>query len=477
MLFISYRRDDTAGRAGRLFDHLVEKFGRAQVFMDIESVRRGENFERALEEALARCDALLALIGPSWASLKREGRPRLEFDDDWVRKEIARSLRRGIPVTPVLLGNSKLPKREAIPSDLHPLLVKEYAEISDRRWKYDVGELVKDLLKVTSLALAPDDVASADTGIRLLKDLIRVEPGVADAMSRSREVIENTYRQLGRLDKFKTIHDALHMVEFECLRPMQRGGATGLRLFKNKFVVQAVRIRKALEGDLLEKGVRDDLCYDLDRAATAMDAVARTPGDAAAFSTALGELNVLLSDIPPQMDVGISHAASEVNLDRLVDLMGRVRGVFSEGSSSRDAELGPFVRGIDSLQRLRNELSRRVAEHTNLQRLDSKLRTVCVGGTPPERVTGEWARVQRERARIVPPFSDEFAAVEGDLATIESEVAAALDRGELRTALELMGEYFSEVSTVFRFVDSELKEFCLRLGAVNQPLRTILDML
>ena len=35
-IFISYRRDDSAGHAGRLYDRLEGHFGQGQVFMDVD---------------------------------------------------------------------------------------------------------------------------------------------------------------------------------------------------------------------------------------------------------------------------------------------------------------------------------------------------------------------------------------------------------------------------------------------------------
>ena len=35
-IFISYRRDDSAGYAGRLYDRLTARFGGDRVFMDVE---------------------------------------------------------------------------------------------------------------------------------------------------------------------------------------------------------------------------------------------------------------------------------------------------------------------------------------------------------------------------------------------------------------------------------------------------------
>jgi len=116
-IFISYRRSDTLPWAGRLFDDLTRSFGKQQVFMDINGgIPRGANFGKVLTESLAGCDAMLALIGPTWTTCARaDGTPRLSVPGDWVRNEIATALRRGVPLVPVLLGGAQLPDEQAMP--------------------------------------------------------------------------------------------------------------------------------------------------------------------------------------------------------------------------------------------------------------------------------------------------------------------------------------------------------------------------
>src|SRR5512144_1892224 len=66
-LFISYRREDSAGWAGRLQADLRSRLGPdVQVFMDIDGIPAGEDFARAIDRAVGRCDVLVALIGPDW---------------------------------------------------------------------------------------------------------------------------------------------------------------------------------------------------------------------------------------------------------------------------------------------------------------------------------------------------------------------------------------------------------------------------
>jgi len=473
-IFISYRRKDSGTWAGRLFDHLSRCFGKDQVFMDIEGgIPRGADFERVLTTALASCDALLALIGPEWISCKsKDGRRRLDIPDDWVRSEIATAIRRDILIVPVLIGSAPFPEEAKLPKDLCPLVKKQYAEISDSRWTYDVGELIKDLTKLSSLKPL-DDVAAAKTGIRLLKELITTVRPVADAVGRSKEVIENTYSQVAKLEFFKTIHDALHTIEFECLRPMKAGGS--MSRFKFMFTTMARRIEATIQDQEINPALRDDLQDQLDLISSVFQTAVDTPEEDVC-GRLVGELDILVSGFPAEFDAGIVNAAAELDLDRLVQLMTTVRDQLPASASQHDAEIAPFIRGIDALQRLCDDLSKLVVEHSQLQRLDSELRRVCVAGTLLQKVNSDWERIKRVHARIVPPFSPELEAANIYLADIEADIEAAMADCQQEKALEHIGAYFEVVRTVFRDVDTCLKDFCMRLSAVSQPLKTILDM-
>ena len=65
-IFISYRRSDAPGHAGRVRDALAlaQHFGSRHVFMDVDDVPPGLAFKQVLDRALSECDVLLALIGP-----------------------------------------------------------------------------------------------------------------------------------------------------------------------------------------------------------------------------------------------------------------------------------------------------------------------------------------------------------------------------------------------------------------------------
>ena len=65
-IFLSYRRDDAAPWAGRLFERLLQDFPRSQLFMDVDAIEPGLDFIRALNEHVSLCKVLLAIIGPNW---------------------------------------------------------------------------------------------------------------------------------------------------------------------------------------------------------------------------------------------------------------------------------------------------------------------------------------------------------------------------------------------------------------------------
>lgn len=145
-IFISYRREDAEGQAGRLYDDLVEFFGEGKVFMDVVDIEPGRDFRQVIEEQVASCGVLLAMIGRDWLDVKdRTGRRRLEDPMDFVRLETASALKRDIPVIPILVRGAGLPQAEQLPADLADLVYRNAVELSHARWDSDVQVLIKAL--------------------------------------------------------------------------------------------------------------------------------------------------------------------------------------------------------------------------------------------------------------------------------------------------------------------------------------------
>ena len=141
-IFVSYRREDSSGHAGRIFDNLAAQFGQRQIFMDVDSIAPGEDFVEALRSAVGACDVLIAIIGRQWLTTSGGAGRRLDDPNDFVRLEIATALERGIPVIPVLVQGATMPPPDALPQDLAKLSHRNALDISDVRWQHDVARLV-----------------------------------------------------------------------------------------------------------------------------------------------------------------------------------------------------------------------------------------------------------------------------------------------------------------------------------------------
>jgi formylglycine-generating enzyme required for sulfatase activity len=168
-IFISYRRDDSGGWAGRLSDRLCQHFGRDNVFMDIDTIEPGLDFVEAIEQAVGSCDALIALIGKQWLTITDDAGRRLDNPEDSVRLEIAAALARNIRVIPALVEGARMPRSTDLPDVLSRLARRNAIEISDTRFHYDVDRLIEVLDKalgaVKSAADERGEASSARTAL------------------------------------------------------------------------------------------------------------------------------------------------------------------------------------------------------------------------------------------------------------------------------------------------------------------------
>src|ERR1700741_3460316 len=129
-VFISYRRGDSSGAAGRLYDRLVASLGKQRVFMDVDSIEPGWDFIEVLDRHLAECEVVLAVIGPAWLSTTdAQRRRRIDDEADFVRLEIAGALSRGIRIIPILVDGARPPAAFDLPEDLKALARRQAIEV------------------------------------------------------------------------------------------------------------------------------------------------------------------------------------------------------------------------------------------------------------------------------------------------------------------------------------------------------------
>ena len=152
-IFVSYRREDAPSAAGRLCDRLQERFGKGNVFIDIDTIQPGDDFAEIIQRTLAQCDFLIAVIGRRWLTVANDqGTPRLSDERDFVRLEIETALQRNVRTIPVLVEHATMPREQDLPPSLHPLARRQAVELTNARWSHDVSRLENGIARAAFTA-------------------------------------------------------------------------------------------------------------------------------------------------------------------------------------------------------------------------------------------------------------------------------------------------------------------------------------
>jgi len=215
-VFISYRRDDTADAAGRIYDRLASAFGRESVFKDVDTLQPGESFGSRIATVLNQCRVVLVLIGPGWVEARSaDGSRRLDDDLDWVRLEIDAALRApSVQVVPVLVNGAAMPARASMPSALHELANLNAAHVRrDPDFHKDMDRLIGALREGALTGLV---VVEAASPAAMVWATLQLSEDVDDLM-RFAERFPGTVEGLEahrRADRLKVEHRAWNSVNW-----------------------------------------------------------------------------------------------------------------------------------------------------------------------------------------------------------------------------------------------------------------------
>jgi TIR domain-containing protein len=145
-IFLCYRREDTQWAARGIYETLSAKYGHERVFRDIDSTPAGVKYSTWIESRVGQCNVMIVLIGDGWSSARDDtGQRRLDLPKDWVRQEIEAALKRDIPIIPVRVQGARMPSDDELPSSIADLTGFQSAEVTDSRWTYDVGLLIRSI--------------------------------------------------------------------------------------------------------------------------------------------------------------------------------------------------------------------------------------------------------------------------------------------------------------------------------------------
>jgi TIR domain/PKD domain len=163
-IFVSYRRTDRPGHAGRVRDALRRTFGNDAVFYDVATIRGGADFAVAIKQAIEKSSVVIAIIGPDWGRFGL--RDRLLSRRDWVRFEIEHARQAGKPILPIVVAGAGMPRN--LPASLGFLSTINAVSLRDESWDNDVDQLIE---RLPAFSQIPADsgwtpAAAPDSGLK-----------------------------------------------------------------------------------------------------------------------------------------------------------------------------------------------------------------------------------------------------------------------------------------------------------------------
>src|SRR5262249_6934531 len=118
--------------------------------MDIDTIEPGVDFADVIDRAVQACDVVIVLIGPRWVTATdKDGRRRLDDEEDFVRLEIEAALARDVVVIPTCVQGADIPPAQELPSTLAGLTRRQGMVLRDIGWHDDVSRLIRRLERIT----------------------------------------------------------------------------------------------------------------------------------------------------------------------------------------------------------------------------------------------------------------------------------------------------------------------------------------
>ncbi|HEX5406379.1 MAG TPA: toll/interleukin-1 receptor domain-containing protein [Pseudonocardiaceae bacterium] len=144
-IFINYRTTDELGAAVLIKRELSRRFGDDNVFIAIDTIPPGNDFERELLRRVRSADVLLVVVGTRWLTALGPGGRAIDQDDDWVRREIAEALRCGVQVVPILVDGAARLTNAELPVDIAQLARLQYLRFRHEDCESDLTRIADQL--------------------------------------------------------------------------------------------------------------------------------------------------------------------------------------------------------------------------------------------------------------------------------------------------------------------------------------------
>jgi hypothetical protein len=476
-IFISYRRDDTAQDAGRIYDGLTANLGSVQVFRDVSSgIQPGLKWANELERELTSCAVLLAVIGPQWLA-NVNGVRRIEQPDDYVRLEVATGLSRGIRVIPTLVRGASVPQGEHLPEDLANLPQLQAHTMRDDAWDSDFRQLLEVLERLLG-------VSAVGRGFEQLAELMRT-PAIREVAANYRATFAGATEQIQMLSNLKTTHDLLHELQFHVFSQLvhdSRKAAVDPDVWESVPTYLATldnktsAIREAATGAAAGPA---DLVWikHLENAVEQLRA-ALDDQQPERLKLVVELLNRVLTIQPPRINGALVATVRALRLPALRQAMTSLRNSLAQLQLEAD-QLEPFDEAVTELEKLGEGLALMVRDHDMWQAIESELRliedtlVVEVPGKADSTLAEGWPMLKGMVEPLYADSEDGWAvALQSDARQIDAALAATdarRSRGFFRSFRHRAGQRFFQV-------DGRLKQHCDELQRVGSSIARVVEM-
>ena len=146
-IFLSYRRADSQTTAGRMAQFLDSIPAIDEVFLDVDAIGIGENFEQEIRSTLEKATHVFLLIGTQWQGpTGAQGCSRILEPDDMVRQETRMALQSKLRVVPILLDAASMPRASELPNELKGLSKINAFSLRTSHFDEDMDDLLDNLL-------------------------------------------------------------------------------------------------------------------------------------------------------------------------------------------------------------------------------------------------------------------------------------------------------------------------------------------
>lgn len=148
LIFLSYRRADSAAQTLALKLELENNLRDVQVFMDNRTITIGDKFPDEINNALIRSTIVISVIGKAWLGAQAEGNRRIDDPDDWVFKETNYALKNKMGAfIPVLIDDTLQLTINDLPNELQELCAIQAFRVAVTDWESSVDRLIQLLEK------------------------------------------------------------------------------------------------------------------------------------------------------------------------------------------------------------------------------------------------------------------------------------------------------------------------------------------